>query len=433
MGISEAMSTAVSGLSANATAVTRISENIANAGTTGYKRSFADMVTTTTAGGNSASGVKAVNGSNVGQSGSINATSSDYDLAISGSGFFVVSKNANETSEANFFLTRVGSFRPDENGYMVNSAGYYLAGFQYDTATGTQGALDRNSFSSMSSVKIGDLQLPAQPSTAATVTGNLPAQETGVTPPGSAFLSSMEFFTQLGRSENLVLSWQPTADINVWTLTVSDTTNRTHGAIDVTFNNSGANPGSPKSYAMSATQPVTPQTLTLDPVTGKITMQVDANGDQMPLTLGLGEPGTYEGITQFVGDFTPQRFTVDGSGQTGLARTETDTKGTIWGVFDDGRRMALYDVPVAQVTNPNALTLVDGNAYQINRAAGTLTMETAGQGKNGTIVSGALESSTVDISSELTDLIRIQRAYSSNAKIITAADEMLQEVNNLKR
>lgn len=432
MGISEAMSTAVSGLSANATAVTRISENIANAGTTGYKRTFADMVTTTTGGG-SASGVKAVNGSNVGQSGSINATGSEYDLAISGSGFFVVSKNPNETSEANFFLTRVGSFRPDANGYLVNSAGYYLAGFEYDTSTGAQGALDRNSFGSMSSVKIGDLQLPAQPSTTSSVTGNLPAQETGVTPPGAAFLSSMEFFTQLGRSENLILSWQPTADLNVWTLTVSDTTNRVHGAIDVTFNNSGDNPGSPKSYAMSATQPVNPPTLTLDPVTGEITLQIDANGDQLPLTMALGKPDTYEGITQFVGDFTPQRFTVDGSGQTSLARTETDTKGTVWGVFDDGRRLALYDIPVAQVTNPNALTLVDGNAYQINRAAGTLTMETAGQGKNGTVIAGALEASTVDVSNELTDLIRVQRAYSSNAKIITASDEMLQEVNNLKR
>lgn len=429
MGVSGAMSTAVSGLVANSTAVARISENIANSATVGYKRTFADMVTQSVPGAGSVSGVRAVNGSEVEQSGMLNSTGNMMDLGISGSGFFVVSKNPDDPLLSNYFLTRAGGFRENENGYMVNSAGYYLAAYQLDDA-GNMPAVDRNTFGGLKTVKVGDMQLPASPSTTASVSGNLPAQESGLTPPGAPFLSSMEYYTQLGGSDKLSLSWQPTATVNTWDLTISDLSGTPYGTVSVAFANSGTTPGAPLSYAQAGG--ATP-TMSLDAATGVVTINIVVNGDPMPLELSLGTPGGYDGIQQFVGDFTPQKFTVDGSAQTQLARSETDSQGVVWGVFDNGLRLALYEVPLAQVTNANAMTLIDGNAYQINRASGAMLLDKAGSGKTGTVAAGTLEASTVEIATELTDLIRVQRAYSSNAKIITTADEMLQEVNNLKR
>lgn len=434
MSVSGAMSTAVTGLVANSTAVARISENIANSNTVGYKRTFASMVTQTVAGAGSVSGVAAVNGSTIEAAGMLNSTGNSLDLGVSGTGFFVVSKNPNDPLLSNYFLTRAGEFRTDKDGYMVNSAGYYLAAYELD-ANGGIGAVDRNGFAGLKTVQTGDMMLPSITSTMATVSGNLPAQETGAAEPGSPFLSSMEFYTQLGRTEKMTLSWQPTSDHNTWQLTLSDGTGVVHGAVDVSFYNSGDTPGAPASYGLSEDQSMATaeEPLSIDTETGIITTHVVINGESMEMKLSLGALGSYKGIQQFVGDFTPQKFTVDGSAQTQLARSETDSKGVVWGVFDDGRRKALYEIPLAQVTNPNGLTLVDGNAYQVDRAAGHMVLSQAGVGKNGTVNAGTLEASTVEIATELTDLIRIQRAYSSNAKIITTADEMLQEVTQLKR
>ncbi|MDP5333571.1 MAG: flagellar hook-basal body complex protein, partial [Paracoccaceae bacterium] len=201
MSISNSMQTGVSGLRANSTAVDRIADNIANANTDGYRRSFAQMVTTTTTSntvvatnttggttGLAAAGVKAVQGTDVSVDGVLRPTGRPTDLAISGSGFFVVSRNPDELVESNYRLTRAGSFLPDENGYLRNAAGYYLAGFPYNE-DGTLGALDRKGFGDLQTVKVGDIQMNGSPTTAITFGGNVPAQQTGLAVPGDPFLS----------------------------------------------------------------------------------------------------------------------------------------------------------------------------------------------------------------------------------------------------
>ncbi|MGR3497789.1 MAG: flagellar hook-basal body complex protein, partial [Limimaricola soesokkakensis] len=165
MSISYAMQTGVSGLRANSTAVGRISENIANANTDGYRRSFVQMVTTSTLSDNagiSPSGVRAFQGADVSTEGAVRATNSATDLAIGGQGFFVVSKQPGETNEANFMLTRAGSFLPDENGDLRNAAGYYLAGFPYDQ-TASIGNVDRNQFGDLRTVNLGSLSQTGSP------------------------------------------------------------------------------------------------------------------------------------------------------------------------------------------------------------------------------------------------------------------------------
>lgn len=429
MSISNAMQTGVSGLRANSTAVGRISDNIANANTDGYRRSFAQMVTTTTTSnstGLAPAGVRAVQGTNVSLDGALRPTGQATDLAISGSGFFVVSRNPNELVESNYRMTRAGSFLPDENGYLRNAAGYYLSGFPYGE-DGTLGAVDRNRFGDLQTVKIGDIQMVGSATTAITVGGNVPAQQTGLATPGDPFLSSAEYFTPLGVSERLQFSWQPTGTANQWEVTVSDSAGVDFGTVQVEFNASGADAGSPANYTILGAFPG------FDTATGQATVDVGTPGNPQIVTIDFGAPDTFTGMTQFAGDYTPLKIGADGSGTGSLVRTEIDERGDVYGVFDNGMRKALYNIPLAEVPNPDGLTTTDGNAFLLSRSSGPVRLSGAGMGSAGTITAGALESSNVEVAQELTDLIQTQRAYSSNAKIVTTVDEMLDETMRLKR
>ena len=160
MSISSALQTGVSGLQANSRAVGNISENIANANTVGYKRGFAQMVTTTSSGDNGTGvlSVSAVAELDMQTAGGLISTTSPTDLAIGGNGFFVVSLNPNETVQSNYMLTRAGSFLPDENGDLRNSAGFYLAGYRYNL-DGELGSVDRSTFAQMETVNVGNISV----------------------------------------------------------------------------------------------------------------------------------------------------------------------------------------------------------------------------------------------------------------------------------
>ena len=93
----------------------------------------------------------------------------------------------------------------------------------------------------------------------------------------------------------------------------------------------------------------------------------------------------------------------------------------------------IYQIPVADMPNPNGLRVLDNQCFALSQASGSLFLWNAGEGPTGGIEGFAREQSTTDIANELTQLIQTQRAYSSNAKIIQTVDEMLQETTNLKR
>lgn len=426
MSISNAMQTGVSGLRANSTAVGRISDNIANASTDGYRRSFAQMVTTTTTSSNAGlapAGVRAVQGTNVTLDGALRPTGRPTDLAIGGSGFFIVSRNPNELVESNYRMTRAGSFLPDENGYLRNAAGYFLAGFPYGD-DGTLGAVDRNRFGDLHTVKVGDVQMIGAATTAIRVGGNIPAQQTGPGKGGDPFLSTAEFFSPLGVPARLQFSWQPSEVANTWDVAVTGPAGEPLGTARVVFNAAGEGAGSPQSFEFAGFAEANPDT-------GQVTAVV-GDTDQS-ITIDFGAPGAFTGMTQFAGDYVPLRIAADGSGTGMLVRTEIDERGDVYGVFDNGKRKALYNIPLAEVPNPNGLTTTDGNAFLLSRSSGAVRLSSAGEGSAGTITAGALESSNVEVAQELTDLIQTQRAYSSNAKIVTTVDEMLDETMRLKR
>ncbi|PWE49460.1 flagellar hook protein [Thioclava sp. NG1] len=432
MSISSAMQTGVSGLNANSVAVGEISENIANANTTGYKRSFAQMVTMTPTGGlNAPSGVNAVVSSDLQNGGAVIPTNSPTDFAVNGNGFFVVSSNANTSVQSDYVMTRAGSFQPDENGNLVNSAGYFLSGYPYtDVKLAT---IDGNSFNGLKTVNVTDATLSAKATTAIGVQGNLPSQETGDATPGAPFTSSSQYYTPLGAVKRLEYSWQPTSTPNQWDITVSDGDGVPYGQVTVDFAPGGANAGAPISYSGVTNLATAPGAFSMDTTTGVMSLTMNDGGTTQPIEIGLGALNSFDGITQFAGDFTPQKFTADGSSSGALTRIEVDDTGTMYGIFDNGQRQPLYKIPLAHVENPNGMQEIDGDAYRLTRDSGAYTIHKANEGPVGTISSGALEGSNVDIAQELSDLIRTQRAYSTNAKIVTTMDEMLDETTRLKR
>ncbi len=434
MSISQAMQIGISGLAANSSRVSNISNNIANANTDGYRRSFSQLVTTTTHHGlgSNATGVRAEDRTDVTRAGGLGATGVPTDLGVSGEGFFVVSKNIDDPNAANYMLTRAGSFRPDENGNLVNAAGYYLAGHAYGD-DGTLGAVDLNTFTGMSTVNIEDQNIQGVASTEMSVKTNLPAQATGQATPGEPFVASAEYFTAIGEAQRLTLAWQPTATDNQWDLTVSDSETGPLGSVTVTFSDSGPTAGSPSGFSNVTNLATAPGNFTFDPATGVAGLTIDNGDTPQAIDLSFGAPGTATGITQFAGDFSGLSAEVDGAAAGTMVRSEFGENGDVYGIFDSGARKLLYSIPLANVNNPDGLVQVDGNAFTLSRSSGPLELARAAEGTTGTIVSGTLEGSNVEVSEELTDLIVAQRAYSSNAKIVTTSDQMLEETLSLKR
>ncbi|WP_163851533.1 flagellar hook protein FlgE [Pseudooceanicola aestuarii] len=432
MSISNAMASGVSGLLANSTAVERISYNIANADTAGYRRSFAQMVTSgAVAAGASSTGVTTNIAHANSDDGSFQSTSTVSNLSIGGNGFFVVNRNISENSTSPNLMTRVGSFEPDDNGFLRNAAGYYLLGFEYDS-NGSLGAVDRSSFEDLVPINVSNRTISGSATSEVTMTGNLPSQETGLATPGDPFVSSLEYYSPLGEANRLSFSWQPTANANEWEVTVSDATTD-YGTMTMSFHDSGALAGAPATYGAGTSLATAPAAFVFDPATGMMELTIDNGTTPQVVQIALGEPDSFDGLTQFAGDFTPLNADVDGAQSGALTRVEFDEFGDVWGIFDNGTRQTLYSIPLGTVSNPNGLATSDNSVFGLSADSGDLYLARPGTGDAGVINSGGVESSNVDIAEELTSLIQRQRAYSSNAKIITTADEMLDETLRLKR
>ncbi len=425
MSITSALQIGVSGLQANSSRVQNISSNIANANTVGYRRTFSEFVTQNT--GSTQAGVLSDVRADISVNGNIMGTGRSTDFAVQGDGFFVVSRNPNDPVEANYYMTRAGSFTPDQDGNLRNSAGYYLSGYPTD-ATGATGSVSSTSYTDLSTVNIASYQVQGTPSSRVDVSGNIPSQETGQATPGAPFESTLRYVNPLGGSDQVTLSWQPSATANEWSVNIRDASGHDYGTATVNFTDSGVGAGSPASYTRDIANP-----LPIDPATGIVTLPINNGATPQTLEINFGAPGTFQGMTQFAGDYTPPQFTDDGTETGSLERAEMSDTGVLFGVFDNGQRRALFQVPLANVANPDQMRSVDGNAYVATRASGAVSLGGPMSNGLGSINSGSLEGANVDIAQELTDLIQTQRAYSSSAKIITTSDEMLDETLRIKR
>jgi flagellar hook protein FlgE len=181
MSINSAINAAVSGLTANSSALSAISDNIANANTVGYKEStteFQDLVGVASTSANySAGGVRADTIQQISQTGTTQQTTSGTDLAISGAGMFVVTSTPTPSASDTRSYTEAGSFDVNAQGYLVNAAGYYLQGFPVDEATGTV-TVDPSDLNSLETINVADIGGTASATTYATVNANLNSAQT---------------------------------------------------------------------------------------------------------------------------------------------------------------------------------------------------------------------------------------------------------------
>ncbi len=417
MSIFGAMVAGVSGLAAQSQAIGMIADNIANMNTDGYKgvdAAFSTLVTqaagsfTHTPGGVLSAPIQ-----RIAQQGLLQSTTSSTDLAVAGSGLFVVSTTP-VAADGEYLFTRAGSFRPDENGDLVNTGGYYLQGWPLTTA----GALPVNTavVTSTETINVANLSGLAGPTTLIELGLNIPSTA-AVT---DTFSATVQIFDSLGNAHNLQIDFEKTAT-NAWDITVNDPT----------LASSGATSGTTAVVARSMTfnGDGTPATITFADIT--ITGWTTGASDST-ITGDIGTVDATDGVTQFAGEFAVSFLNQDGLTFGNFAGITIDNEGVLTSLFDNGTQIPVYQIPLALFANPNGLIARDGNAYSQSDRSGQVLLNPAQIGGSGRITSSALEASNVDLAEEFARMIVTQRAYSASAKIITSADEMLEELIRIR-
>ncbi len=458
MSINSALLSGVSGLVANSAALGAISDNIANANTVGYKRNvtdFEDLVTASAAAGSyNSGGVQASTRGLITQQGQLSQTTSATDLGISGSGFFVTTNKATgQTSSDPVSFTRAGAFTPDSGGYLKNAAGLYLQGWLADST----GAITTNpsDLTKLGTINVSSIGNIPNPTTKANLNINLNAAQT-VSPQEATYNSAVsatslsaydpvagtgvkpDFTTQVtsydakGGAHTFQLDFLKSATANEWHVEVQavpagDVAGAANGQIAagvVAFNPDGTLNG-------GAT------TLPANLVIGASSAGAGvrwAAGEGLPAqTVALNLATSPAAVTQYDSASTTNSTSVDGGPAGTLTGVSIDKAGFVNANFSNGAAKRVAQVAVATFVNPDGLTAISGDAYQASIGSGAYNLKTGGSGGAGEVSASTLEASTVDLSSEFTGLIITQRAYAASSKIITTADQMLQELINTKQ
>ena len=174
---------------------------------------------------------------------------------------------------------------------------------------------------------------------------------------------------------------------------------------------------------------------TATPPTGDVSVTIPfaaASGlAPQTISLNMGTVGSSNGITQYDSPSTLTNSSVDGAAYGSLTGVTIGTGGIVTAQYSNGLSQNVYQLPLATFANPDGLNAVTGNAYQASENSGTATINDADANGSGTIQSSSLESSTVDLATEFTNLITTQRAYSAASRIVTTADTMLQTLEQL--
>jgi flagellar hook protein FlgE len=410
------LNTSVSGMQADSNWLSTISQNVANSNTTGYKNvetDFSSLVDQIADGDQSFGGVSTRAVSLNALQGNVVSTSTATDLAVQGSGFFVVSD-----SGGTLYLTRNGSFTPDASGNLVNSAGYYLMAANVQNGASPLAA---NSLTGLQKVNVVNAGQTATATTAGSLTANLPSTATAVAAanlPSTNSASStytaatsLVVYDNLGGSHTINLYFTNTGS-NTWEVDAYDAADASAGA------------GFPYSSGPLATQ-----TLNFNPTTGAL-----SSGSPLSFTVPDGQTMNVDisNLTQLAAGFNVSAATANGNAPSGISGVSISTSGSVMFNYANGTSAAAYDIPLANVVSPDNLASVNGSAYLPTSSSGPVYLGTAGGGGFGNIESSSLESSTVDLATELTDMIQAQSAYEANSKVFQTGANILDVLNGLK-
>lgn len=395
----------ISGLRNFQTKLDVIGNNIANVNTFGYKKgrvTFKEMMNqqisgasapTENRGGQNAIqiglGGALASIDTVTTQGSLQTTGRDLDLGINGDGFFVV-QQGNET-----YFTRAGNFYLDDNGTLVNSGGYVVQSY-------VNGSLEPFAINTSA-------VMPAKPTTTMNLSDNLSKQ--GINGQ-TEVVQQTKVIDSLGNEHKFDVVMAKTSNTE-WTLTINE---EVAGTIsfnaDGTFNEVT---GATGDFDFDATSKV-------------LTWSHDLDGDGTnDSDVGI----TFNGLTSLDGSNTAV-VKANGNAEGSLTSYSAGSSGEINGVYSNGVVEQLGTIALATFSNPGGLSRIGNNLFQESTNSGLADIDVPGKGR-GTISSGSLEMSNVDISEEFTEMITAQRGFQANTRIITTSDEILQELVNLKR
>lgn len=418
MSINSAMLAGVSGLVANSSALAAISDNIANVNTVAYKRNqvnFANVVTSQAVKGKySAGGVQGITRQFVSTQGLIQSSGSATDLAISGDGFFIATtKGAGLTAADARVFTRQGSFSVDADGYLVNDSKLYLQGWPVQP----NGSFNVNpsDLSNLAPINVKNLGAAVTPTSTIGISANI--DKVNATNPAPI---DVNVYDAAGGKHTLRLAFTPTATVNNWNLAITSVPAADVGAftpaaaaLPVVFNTDGT---------IGTVGGVAPDAFTLN-VGWAAALGLPAQDIDIDFTK----------LTQYDDTSTVNSIQQNGSGVGNIVAIEVDEEGIVQAIYDNSQVRTIAKVGIATFPNVDALAQASGNAYRATTQAGEMTIKEPGVGGAGKISPSSLEASTVDLSAEFTGLIQTQKAYSASSKIITTADQMLEELINIKR
>ena len=411
--------TGASGMAAQSNRLATVADNVANVSTTGYKRASTEFSSLVLPNSNSnyvSGSVETTVRNHISESGNLSFTNSVTDLAISGGGFFVVSD-----SNDNDYLTRAGAFVEDNEGRLINSAGFKLMGHDI---TGGEVVNVLNSTAPLTEINIGSLGLAAQPSQNGVFITNLPASSAIVAPadlPSAnaatadpSEKSSIIVLDNIGQEVTLDIYYTKTATNN-WEVTV--------------FDRADAAAGGDFPYAAG---PLITQALVFD-ATGQLDA-ASATDIAIPVPNGATLTLDLEQSTQLASNYLVVDASVDGNQAASPQSIDITDDGYLFAIYPDGTRVATHRIPLATVNSPDNLSPVAGTAFLTSADSGDVEVGYPGDGGAfGTIVSNALEGSTVDIANELTGMIEAQRNYTVNSKVFQTGADLLDVLVNLKR
>lgn len=401
---------ALTGLNAASADLSVTANNIANANTTGFKGSraeFADFfladrygVASTQVG----AGVRVAKIAQQFTQGAISVTNNSLDLAISGTGYFTLSKNGAVS------YTRAGQFGTDRDGFIVNADGARLqaypavnGGTAFDTANlaDVQLSTADNPPKATSLITAG-INLPAAAAlpTTATFAANDPSSYTNTT--------SVTVYDSLGTSHPANLFFVKTATANTWDVHVQIDGNDVGTASQLVFNNDGSL-GTPSNGNL-----VLPA---YTPTTG---------AQPINLTVNLGK------ATQYGSSFAVNSLTEDGYATGRLSGIEVSQEGVVQARFTNGQATPLGQIAMATFANPQGLQQLGNTGWGETFSSGPVIRGAANTSNFGLVQSGALEGSNVDITAQLVNMITAQRSFQANAQAITTFDQITQTIINIR-
>ncbi len=397
----------LSGLNAAAKNLDVIGNNVANAGTVGFKQSqaqFADVYANslTGAGGSQIGiGVQLATVAQQFTQGNITTTNNPLDIAINGNGFFRMENNGEVAYQRN------GQFQLDRSGYIINASGANLTGY-------TANASGVLSTGAPSPLFVSTTSLPPQQSSE--VTAQLTLDSTNTVLPAAGFdqndsttfhdATSVSVYDSLGNSHRLQTYYVKTAANGTWDVFASVDGAAATPVGQLAFNTDGTlTTGMPLSTSVAVT-----------------------TGATTPFTIDLD----YTGTTQYGAPFSVDKLVQDGYTAGRLAGFSVGDDGILLGRYTNDQSAVLGQVVLASFANPNGLKPMGNNMWTETSESGAPLVGAPDSGNLGVLQSSAVEDSNVDLTAELVNMITAQRVYQANAQTIKTQDAVMQTLVNLR-